>query len=136
MVGEAVNLRFIPMREDISTPALGDILAERIMQCGGAGAVTDGGIRDAATVSEVGLPVFAAGPAALASLTAHTPIDFGLPVGCGGVAVIPGDIIVGDGVVVIPKDLADEVARDGVEQEGIEVFIKLQVEKGRSTIGL
>ena len=52
--------------------------------------------------------------------------------------VRPGDIIVGDGdgVVVIPKDLADEVARDGVEQEGIEVFIKLQVEKGRSTIGL
>lgn len=172
MVGEAVTLRFIPMREDISTPAiladkqnpqrvaidtipegavlvidargvgdcaaLGDILAERIKQRGGVGAVTDGGIRDAAAVSEVGLPVFAAGPAAPASLTAHTPIDYGLPVGCGGVAVIPGDIIVGDGdgVVVIPKDLADEIARDGVEQEGIEAFIKLQVEKGRSTIGL
>ena len=69
------------------------------------------------------MPAFAAGPATPASLTTHTPIDFGLPVGCGG-------------VVVIPKDLADEVARDGFEQEGIEVFMKLQVEKGRSTIGL
>jgi len=100
--------------------------------------MTDGGIRDAAAVSEVGLQVFAAGPATPASLTTHTPIDFGLPVGCGGVAVIPGNIIVGDGdrVVVIPKDLADEVARDGFEQEGIEGFIKLQVEKGRSAIGL
>lgn len=172
LVGEAVTLRFIPMREDISTPAiladkenpqrvvidtipesavlvidargvgdcaaLGDILAERIKQRGGAGVVTDGGVRDAAAVSDVGLPVFAAGPAAPASLTAHTPIDFGLPIGCGGVAVIPGDVIVGDGdgVVVIPKALADEVARDGTAQEGIEAYIKLQVENGRSTIGL
>ena len=67
---------------------------------------------------------FAAGPAAPASLTAHTPVDRDLPVGDG------------DGVVVIPKALADEVARDGIEQEGIEDFIKLQVEKGRSVIGL
>lgn len=172
LVGEAVTLRFIPMREDLSTPAtladkqnpqrvaidtipegailvidargvadcaaLGDILAERIKQRGAAGVVTDGGVRDAEAVSAVGLPIFAAGPAAPASLSAHTPMDRDLPIGCGGVAVIPGDIIVGDGdgVVVIPKALADEVARDGVEQEGIEAFIKLQVEKGRPVIGL
>ncbi|MEL0110858.1 MAG: ribonuclease activity regulator RraA [Rickettsiales bacterium] len=172
LVGEAVTLRFIPMREDISTPAiladknnaqrvaidtipegavlvidargvsdcaaLGDILAERIKQRGGAGVVTDGGVRDAAAVAAVGVPIFAAGPAAPASLTAHTPVDRDLPIGCGGVAVIPGDIIVGDGdgVVVIPQALADEVARDGLQQEGIEAYIKLQVEKGRSTIGL
>lgn len=172
MVGEAATLRFIPMREDLSTPAiladkgnpqrvaidsiargavlvidargvaecaaLGDILAERIRQRGGAGVVTDGGVRDAAAVAAVGLPVFAAGPAAPASLTAHTPIDKDLPVGCGGVAVIPGDIMVGDGdgVVVIPRALVDEVAAGGLEQEGIEAYIKKQVEKGRPVIGL
>lgn len=172
LVGEAATLRFIPMREDISTPAsladrnnpqrvaidniapgavlvidargvddcasLGDILAERIKQRGGAGVVTDGGVRDAAAVAAVGLPVFAAGPAAPASLAAHTPVDRDLPVGCGGVAVIPGDIIVGDGdgVVVIPRALADEVARDAVDQEGIEAFIKREVENGRPVIGL
>ena len=139
MVGEAVTLRFIPMREDLATPgiladrnnpqrvaidnmpqgailvidargvgdcaSLGDILAERIKQCGGSGVVTDGGVRDAAAVMEIGLPIFAAGPAAPASLAAHTPIDRNLPIGCGGVAVIPGDVLVGDGdgVVVIPK---------------------------------
>ena len=55
--------------------SLGDILAERIKQCEGSGVVTDGGVRDAAAVMEIGLPVFAAGPAAPASLAAHTPID-------------------------------------------------------------
>ena len=172
LVGEAVTLRFIPMREDLTTPAiladrnnpqrvaidnmpqgailvidargvgdcasLGDILAERIKQCGGAGVVTDGGVRDAAAVMEIGLPIFAAGPAAPASLAAHTPIDRNLPIGCGGVAVIPGDVLVGDGdgVVVIPKDLADEVAQDAFAQEDIETFIKREVEKGRPVIGL
>ena len=100
--------------------------------------VTDGGVRDAAAVVETGLPVFAAGPAAPASLAAHTPIDRDLPIGCGGVAVIPGDVLVGDGdgVVVIPKDIVDEVARDAFDQEDIEAFIKREVENGRSTIGL
>ena len=172
LVGVATTLRFIPMREDLSTPdiladrenpqrvaidtiepgailvidargvsdcaALGDILAERIKQRGGGGVVTDGGVRDASAVAAVGLPVFAAGPAAPASLAAHTPVDRDLPVGCGGVAVVPGDVMVGDGdgVVVIPAALADEVARDGVSQEEIEDFVKLQVEKGRPVIGL
>ena len=172
VVGEAATLRFIPMREDLSNPAiladrgnaqrvaidsiprgavlvidargvadcaaLGDILAERIKQRGGVGVVTDGGVRDAAAVAAVGLPVFAAGPAAPASLTAHTPIDKDLPIGCGGVAVIPGDIMVGDGdgVVVIPRALADEVAAGGLDQEAIEAYIKKQVEKGRPVIGL
>ena len=118
--------------------SLGDILAERIKQRGGAGVVTDGGVRDAAAVVETGLPDFAAGPAAPASLAAHTPIDRDLPIGCGGVAVIFGDVLVGDGdgVVVIPKDIVDEVARDVFDQEEIEAFIKREVENGRSTIGL
>tara|TARA_B100000676_G_scaffold311270_1_gene380531 strand:+ start:1449 stop:2165 length:717 start_codon:yes stop_codon:yes gene_type:complete len=172
LVGEAVTLRFIPMREDLATPAsladrnnpqrvaidnipagavlvidargvgdcasLGDILAERIKQCGGSGVVTDGGVRDAAAVMEIGLPVFAAGPAAPASIASHTPIDRNVPIGCGGVAVFPGDVLVGDGdgVVVIPKDLVDEVARDAFDQEDIETFIKREVEKGRPVIGL
>ncbi|MEC8201259.1 MAG: hypothetical protein VX085_17095, partial [Pseudomonadota bacterium] len=111
---------------------------ERIKQRGGAGVVTDGGVRDAAAVVETGLPVSAICPAAPASLAAHTPIDRDLPIGCGGVAVIPGEVLVGDGdgVVVIPKIIVDEVARDAFDQEDIEAFIKREVENGRSTIGL
>ncbi len=117
---------------------IGDILAARIKVRGAAGVVTDGGVRDAEEVRGVGLPVFCAGPAAPASPVAHAAADAGVPIGCGGVAVLPGDVIVGDGdgVVVIPADLADEVAAGGREQEEIERFIREKVEEGRPVIGL
>jgi regulator of RNase E activity RraA len=72
-------------------PALGEILAEWIKQWGAAGIVTDGGGCDAKVVSVVGLLIFVMGPAAPASLATHTPMHRDWPVGCGGVAVIPGD---------------------------------------------
>lgn len=116
----------------------GDILLARLQVRGAAGFVSDGGMRDAEEVKALGLPVFVAGPAAPPGANAHAAVDLQRPIGCGGVAVVPGDIIVGDGdgVVVIPKALAKEVARDGLEQERLERFIKMKVLQGRPVVGL
>jgi len=86
----------------------------------------------------VGLPVFAAGPAAPAHIVGLAAGDTGTRIGCGGVAVIPGDIIKadGDGVVVIPRNLAAEVAADGVAQERFERFAKQKIQAGQPIIGV
>ena len=120
------------------TGVIGDILAERLHQRGVAAVVTDGAMRDGAAVRATGLPVWCAGSAAPASLAEHSAGDLQSPVGCGGVAVIPGDILVcdSDGVAVIPRALADEIARDGLEQETLEGWIQDRVREGRATIGL
>ncbi|MBT6095377.1 MAG: ribonuclease activity regulator RraA [Rhodospirillaceae bacterium] len=123
-------------RADVAV--LGDILIERLKVRGVTALVSDGGIRDAEECLEAGFPIFAAGPASPASVTFHSAGDLQCPIGCGGVAVIPGDIIAadGDGVIVIPKALAAEIGRDGLEQERYERFAKLRVSQGRAVPGI
>ena len=124
-------------REVADCGTMGDILAMRLKVRGVEGVVTDGGMRDADAVRGVGLPIFCAGPSAPATPAAHIPVDAQVPVACGGVAVFPGDVLMGDGdgVLVIPAQLVDEVAADAAEQEGIEDFIFKLVESGRPIIG-
>ena len=95
-------------------------------------------LRDLAECLQAGFPLYAAGAAAPASVAGHSAGDLQTPVSCGGVAVIPGDVIKadGDGVIVIPKALASEVGRDGVEQERYERFAKLRVAQGRAVPGI
>lgn len=116
---------------------LGDILIERLKVRGVAGLVTDGGIRDLDECRMSGFTMYGAGAAAPASLVGHAPADVQCSIGCGGVAIIPGDIIVGDGdgIVVIPQDLAAAVAEDGVEQERFERFAKMKVSAGAPAYG-
>jgi regulator of RNase E activity RraA len=117
---------------------LGDILVARLKARGVAGVVSDGPMRDAAGIVAVGLPVLCAGAAAPASMNQVIPVDTGLPVGCGGVAVFPGDLVATDrdGAVVVPRHLADQLARDAVEQERLEKFVVREVGRGRSIDGL
>ncbi|MEE8351986.1 MAG: ribonuclease activity regulator RraA [Rhodospirillales bacterium] len=172
IIGPAYTLRYVPLREDLSTPevlgkpdypprvaiesapdgsvlvidgrgradlaVIGDLLAERLKIRGVAGVVSDGGIRDCDEALAVGLPLYAAGPAAPASVAGHAAADIETPVACGGVAVFPGDIIIGDGdgIAVIPQALAAEVAKDGIEQERYERFAKLKIQKGRPVPGV
>lgn len=128
----------IDARRDAETAVLGDLILERLKVRGVAGVVADGGVRDAAEAIAVGLPVFAAGPAAPAHIVGLAAGDTGTRIGCGGVAVIPGDIIKadGDGVVVIPRNLAVEVAADGVAQERFERFAKQKIQAGLPIIGV
>jgi regulator of RNase E activity RraA len=115
----------------------GQILTTRLMKRGAAGLVSDGPVRDSGAIAKMDFPVFCAGGSAPLNLLHHHAIDLNVPIGCGGVAVYPGDVIVGDdeGVVVIPQHLADEVARDGAEQEKMEVFILERVQGGAALPG-
>ena len=172
ILGPAYTLRYVPLREDLSTPGklggadypprvaieqapegsvlvidgrgrgdiavVGDLLVERLKIRGVVGVVSDGGVRDCEDALAVGLALYASGPAAPASVAGHAAADMETPVACGGVAVFPGDIIAGDGdgVVVIPKALAAEVGRDGIEQERFERFAKLKIQEGRKVPGV
>jgi len=128
----------IDARGDLSAGAFGDILATRIKVRGAAGLVTDGALRDTPCFKEIELLVYARAAHATASAAAHFPVDMNVPIGCGGILVMPGDIVVGDaeGVVVIPADLVDEVARDAYEQEQLEAFIQERVQDGASIRGM
>jgi regulator of RNase E activity RraA len=116
----------------------GDILVARMKKRGVAALVTDGTLRDGVGVLGTGLPVWCAGWAAPASVAAHTFVGWQEPIGCGGVAVFPGDIIVadGDGAVVIPQALVEEVAKAATEQERFETWAMSEVEKGVPLPGL
>jgi regulator of RNase E activity RraA len=122
-------------RADIAV--LGDILIERLKVRGVAGLVTDGGIRDLDECRMSGFTMYGAGAAAPASLVGHAPAEVECTISCGGVAVVPGDIIVGDGdgIVVIPAELAAAVAVDGIEQERFERFAKMKVAAGAPAYG-
>ena len=128
----------IDARGDTRAGVMGDILATRIQQRGGAGIVSDGAFRDTPAIVETGLAAYARAMNAHNSKSIHYPSDIQRPIACGGVAVFPGDVIVGDaeGVVVIPRHLAEEVAARAVEQEDREAFILQKIQQGNSIIGV
>ncbi len=124
-------------RRETSAASGGSILLTRLQVRGVAGVVTDGGLRDSDTIAGKDFPVFGAGPSAPLNLVIHHAVDLNVPIGCGGVAVFPGDIVVGDaeGVVIVPAHLAVEIARDAAEQERLEVFVMQEVVGGRPLRG-
>lgn len=171
IVGRAFTLRFVPMREDLATPAswghpistraaieampagcvavvdamgvtdagiFGDILCARMARRGVAALLTDGVVRDLAGVLGTGLPVWCQGTAAPSSVAGLTFVGWQQPVGCGGVAVFPDDVIVidGDGAVLIPQAMLDDVLAAAIEQEQLEGWIMREVEAGAALPGL
>jgi regulator of RNase E activity RraA len=128
----------IDARGDLRAGTLGNILAARIMHRGAAGIVSDGPFRDLEGIRALRFPTFCAGPHANTNLTVHHPVDIDVPIGCGGVLVEPGDAVVGDGdgVIVVPRHLAEEVARDGAEQELAEEFILERIHAGAGIVGV
>jgi regulator of RNase E activity RraA len=171
VVGPAFTMRFVPVREDLATPAswsnpissraaiedmpegcvaiadamgvtgagiFGDILCMRMVKRGVSALVTDGAMRDKHGVLGTGLPVWCGGVSAPASVAQLTFVGWGEPIGCGGCAIFPGDIIVADddGAVVIPQALVDYVANEGAEHELLESWLVQEVEKGAKLPGL
>ncbi len=116
----------------------GDILSARMKKRGVTALVTDGAIRDAEGVEASGLPVWCAGVAAPASVAGLTFVGWQEPIGCGGVAVFPDDVIVADrdGAVVIPAAFVEDVARAGIDQERFELWVMREIEKGTALPGL
>ncbi|MET8824381.1 fumarylacetoacetate hydrolase family protein [Streptomyces sp. NPDC004610] len=125
-------------RRDTTAGTLGDILALRALRRGAAGVVTDGAVRDSALISELDLPVYRGGDHPSVLGRRHVPWDTGGPIACGGALVQPGDLIVGDGdgVIVVPPELAERLIADSREQERQEQFVTEQVRAGQSIDGL
>jgi regulator of RNase E activity RraA len=128
----------IDSRKDPRAASAGAILATRLQVRGVAGIVTDGGFRDSVEIGALDMPSYHVRPAAPTNLTCHEAIDINVPIGCGDAPVFPGDVIVGDndGCVVIPAELADEIADEAVEMTLFEDFVTEKVREGRSILGL
>ncbi|MEX1018084.1 MAG: ribonuclease activity regulator RraA [Litorilinea sp.] len=138
---EAVNkddVVVIDARGDVRAATLGNILATRLQARGAAGIVTDGALRDTPGFKEMGFPAYIRAPHATTSFLIHHPVDINVPIGCAGVLIVPGDIIVGDGegVAAIPSAVAEEVAHASYDQERMEEFIQQKVAGGASILGV
>ena len=112
----------------------GDLMAARLRKRGVAGVVTEGGYRDTPAIRKTGLPAFQSRAAPPATPIAMHPVELNGPIGCAGVAVYPGDVVVGDGegVVVIPRHLVEEVADDAIDAVEYEAFAEQQIARGRT----
>lgn len=128
----------VDSRGDARAASAGDLYVGRLKARGCAGIVTDGGLRDSDGIFKTGLPAYCRRPSSPPSPIVHHPVDLNLPIGCGGVAVYPGDVIVGDadGVVVIPPDIVDDVAEEALATTLYEEFAEEEVAGGRSLTGL
>jgi len=128
----------VDSRGDARAASAGDLYVGRLKARGCAGIVTDGGLRDSEGIFKTGLPAYCRRPSSPPSPIVHHPVDLNLPIGCGGVAVYPGDVLVGDadGVVVIPPDIVDEVAEEALATTLYEEFAEEEVANGRSLTGL
>ncbi len=128
----------IDSRKDARAASAGSILISRLMKRGVAGIVTDGGFRDSPEIARMPFPAYHQRPSAPTNLTLHQALDINVPIGCGDVPVWPGDVVVGDGegVIVIPAAIADEIADEAVEMTAFEDFVLEKVLEGRSILGL
>jgi len=128
----------IDARSSMEAASFGHILATRLSMRNAAGLVTDGALRDSPRFSELEFPAYYQGAHATTSSIIHYPVDTNIPIGCNGVLVMPGDIVVGDaeGVVIIPASLAEEVAHDAYEQDLLEEFSLKKVKNGLSIKGV
>ena len=128
----------IDARGERDAGTLGDVLALRARQLGATGLITDGAVRDADVVAEIGVPTWSAGshPAVLGRR--HVPWALDETVACGGTTVQPGDVIVGDGdgLLVIPPGMVEELLTAAEQQEAEEEFIAEMVQQGHKVDGL
>ena len=125
-------------RKDARAATAGSILITRLALRGAAGVVSDGGVRDAAGIAALDMPAYFARPSAPTNLTLHEAIEINVPISCGDAPVFPGDVMLGDGdgVMVIPAHLADEIADECTGMESYEDFVLEQVQAGAGIIGL
>lgn len=128
----------IDARGDTRAASFGHILATRLHVRGVAGLVTDGALRDTPGFARLGMPVYARQPHATTSGVIHHSVETNVPIGCAGVLVLPGDVLVGDGegVVVVPAQVAESVAHDAYDQERQEDDILSRVEAGSPLDGV
>ena len=128
----------VDSRGDTRAASGGDMLMTRAWKRGAAAFVTDGGLRDGPGLAQLPFPTYASSITITTRAAWHHVADLQVPIGCAGVPVYPGDIVVGDadGVVVVPRHLAAEIASEAVEQERFERFVTAEVAGGATIRGL
>ena len=132
------HVKVLDCRKVPRAASAGSILVTRLMMRGCEGIVTDGGFRDSPEIGEMDFHAYHARPSAPTNLTFHQAIDLNVPIGCGDAPVFPGDIVVGDGegVIIIPAHLADEIAQEAHEMTAYEDFVTECVQAGETIVGL
>lgn len=127
----------IDARGEGRAASAGDILLTRLAVRGAAAVITDGSFRDSPEIRTMALPAFCSSASATTNLALHHAVDMQVPIGCAGVPIYPGDVLVGDreGVVCVPRECVEEVARDALEQEELETYIKDRVRAGSPLAG-
>jgi regulator of RNase E activity RraA len=135
---EQDDILVMDARGETGAATLGNILATRLRARGAAGLVTDGALRDTPGYRELNFPAYVKGAHAATSFKVHHPLEMNVPIGCAGVLIMPGDVIVGDGegVVAIPAKVAESVAHAAYEQELLEEFIQQKIAAGASILGV
>jgi regulator of RNase E activity RraA len=128
----------IDSRNDMSSASAGNVLATRMMVKGCAGLVTDGGLRDGREYAELPFPAYARGIVASTRLSTHHAADLQVPIACAGVAVYPGDIIVGDGdgITVVPRHMAAEIADACGKRDAFEAYLVQRIASGEGLYGV
>ncbi|MEQ3553499.1 ribonuclease activity regulator RraA [Pseudonocardia nematodicida] len=127
----------VDSRDDITAASAGDMLVTRAMRRGAAAFVTDGAFRDGAALGRLGFPAYSRAITATTRPASFHVADLQVPIGCAGVAVYPGDILVGDrdGIIVVPRAIAAEIAGPSVEQEELEDWLQQRVRDGAELWG-
>lgn len=135
---EAGDVIVIEARGVADAATMGDIMATRHFALGGRGIVTDGGVRDTTAIHAIGKPVYHLSSHGAVLGREHMPFSIDEPITCAGVFVVPGDVIVGDGegAVVIPINLVEDVVADALAQEEKEEFALEKVQAGETTVGI
>lgn len=127
----------IDSRSDISAASAGDMLVTRAMHRGAAAVITDGAFRDGYSIRDIPIPTYSRAITATTRLTSFHVADLQVPIGCAGVAVYPGDLLVGDrdGVIVVPRYLAPQIVDECLEQEELEAYLHTRVHQGEPLLG-
>ena len=128
----------VDSRNDMRAATAGNMLLTRMMVKGAAGVVTDGGFRDGLEIARMDFPAYSRGVVASTRLSYHHAADLNVPISCADVAVYPGDILVGDGdgVTVIPRRLAAEIADAGEAREAFEAYLGYRIAAGEGLYGV
>jgi regulator of RNase E activity RraA len=132
------HVMVIDSRKDARAASAGSILITRLMKRGVSGIVTDGGFRDSPVIAALPFAAYHSRPSAPTNLTRHRAVDINVPIGCGDAPVFPGDIVVGDGegVIIIPAHMANDITQDAHEMTAFEDFVEEEVMKGETIVGL
>lgn len=130
---EAGDVVVVDARGDMSSGIFGDMMSTYFKGRGGAGIVIDGCMRDRPNVEKLDLSLWLRGWTPNYHVQTNIyPNAVNVPIACGGVTVVPGDIIMADddGVIVLPPSMAEKVIEDAQEHHEWEVFSREKLMEG------